>query len=109
MRHLSHYFIPKQPSFDIVVNVYFNYVNSSIEFKINEHTLFDRGVRGAVWAVLTQKIIRTAREKGMRFGLVRLTFRKKTKPNQTKPMRFGSVRLVRFFTNNLLSHTFTYI
>jgi hypothetical protein len=40
-----------------------------------------RGVRSAVWAVLMLKIIRTAREKNMRFGLVRLNIKKK--PNQT--------------------------
>jgi len=47
------------------------------------------GVRGAVWFGFQVKSHLNHKKKSMRFGLVRLTFKIKSKPNQIKPMWFG--------------------
>lgn len=52
------------------------------------------GVCGAVWSVLTLKVIWIARVKNMRFGLVWLDFRNKIESSQTNAVLFGLVDLI---------------
>jgi len=53
--------------------------------------MLSRGVRGAVWFGFEHKSHPNREIKKMRFGLIRLIFKKSSKPNQTIAVWIGSV------------------